>query len=164
MTPDVVLSLPAVHVVIPDGVLSLSCQSLVAFSHSRVRWRSVTHVSILRTRPQSTHADRLFSALWGKLASAILIQNWDAALADIDRIKVCSRVCVCVRVCVRVAMCALLVYPLLTWTASRCVLARGVRLCPVWFCALFSLSVTPSFYRSNTHTHTLIPYVHAGVH
>ena len=26
-------------------------------------------------------------ALWGKLASEILMQNWDAALADLDSLK-----------------------------------------------------------------------------
>ena len=31
--------------------------------------------------------DRLFSALWGKYASEILMQNWDNALEDMNRLK-----------------------------------------------------------------------------
>lgn len=35
----------------------------------------------------STNPDRNFSALWGKFAAEILMQNWDAALEDMTRLR-----------------------------------------------------------------------------
>ncbi len=37
---------------------------------------------------KANHAEpKTVDALWGKLASEILMQNWDAALADLDSLK-----------------------------------------------------------------------------
>jgi len=38
-------------------------------------------------RTLSSNPDRNFSALWGKFASEILMQNWDAAVEDMSRLK-----------------------------------------------------------------------------
>eukprot|EP00899_Mesostigma_viride_P024735 jgi/Mesvir1/5446/Mv15503-RA.1 len=38
-------------------------------------------------RTLCTNAERSFSALWGKFASEILMQNWDTALEDMTRLK-----------------------------------------------------------------------------
>jgi hypothetical protein len=35
----------------------------------------------------STNADSSFNALWGKLAAEILVQNWDAAMEDLTRLR-----------------------------------------------------------------------------
>ena len=38
-------------------------------------------------RTLATNSERVLSALWGKLAAEILMQNWDAALDDLTRLK-----------------------------------------------------------------------------
>lgn len=38
-------------------------------------------------RALCTNTERSFNALWGKLAAEILMQNWDIALAELDRLK-----------------------------------------------------------------------------
>jgi translation initiation factor 3 subunit E len=38
-------------------------------------------------RALSTHADKNFSALWGKFAAEILKQNWNSALEDLKKLK-----------------------------------------------------------------------------
>ncbi|KAK9810213.1 hypothetical protein WJX72_006728 [[Myrmecia] bisecta] len=38
-------------------------------------------------RNMGTNSERLLSALWGKLAAEILMQNWDAALDDLMKLK-----------------------------------------------------------------------------
>ncbi|KAL7138428.1 hypothetical protein ABFS83_10G163100 [Erythranthe nasuta] len=38
-------------------------------------------------RALSTNSDRSLSALWGKLAAEILMQNWDIALEELNRLK-----------------------------------------------------------------------------
>ncbi|KAI7745652.1 hypothetical protein M8C21_023184 [Ambrosia artemisiifolia] len=38
-------------------------------------------------RALCTNAERSLSALWGKLAAEILMQNWDIALGELDRLK-----------------------------------------------------------------------------
>jgi len=35
----------------------------------------------------STDQEKMFSALWGKLSAEILLQNWDAALEDLNRLR-----------------------------------------------------------------------------
>ena len=35
----------------------------------------------------ATNSERVLSALWGKLAAEILMQNWEAALDDLTRLK-----------------------------------------------------------------------------
>jgi len=42
---------------------------------------------LFQYRSLSTNPDRNFSALWGKFAAEILMQNWDAALEDMTRLK-----------------------------------------------------------------------------
>lgn len=38
-------------------------------------------------RALCTNAERSLSALWGKLAAEILMQNWDIALEELNRLK-----------------------------------------------------------------------------
>ena len=38
-------------------------------------------------RTLATNSERVLSALWGKLAAEVLMQNWDAALDDLTRLK-----------------------------------------------------------------------------
>lgn len=38
-------------------------------------------------RALCTNSDRSLSALWGKLAAEILMQNWDIALEELNRLK-----------------------------------------------------------------------------
>lgn len=38
-------------------------------------------------RALCTNSDRSMSALWGKLAAEILMQNWDVALEELNRLK-----------------------------------------------------------------------------
>lgn len=38
-------------------------------------------------RALCTNSDRSVSALWGKLAAEILMQNWDIALEELNRLK-----------------------------------------------------------------------------
>lgn len=40
-----------------------------------------------RGRTLATNSERVLSALWGKLAAEILMQNWDAALDDLTKLK-----------------------------------------------------------------------------
>jgi hypothetical protein len=40
-----------------------------------------------RARTLATNSERVLGALWGKLAAEILMQNWDAALDDLTRLK-----------------------------------------------------------------------------
>ncbi|XP_061364512.1 eukaryotic translation initiation factor 3 subunit E-like isoform X2 [Gastrolobium bilobum] len=39
------------------------------------------------TRALCTNSERSLSALWGKLAAEILMQNWDIALEELNRLK-----------------------------------------------------------------------------
>lgn len=38
-------------------------------------------------RTLCTNSDRSFSALWGKLAAEVLMQNWDVATEELNRLK-----------------------------------------------------------------------------
>eukprot|EP01111_Echinosteliopsis_oligospora_P017210 TRINITY_DN737_c0_g1_i1.p1 TRINITY_DN737_c0_g1~~TRINITY_DN737_c0_g1_i1.p1 ORF type:complete len:434 (-),score=111.49 TRINITY_DN737_c0_g1_i1:72-1373(-) len=38
-------------------------------------------------RSLSSHPEKVFSALWGKFASEILMQNWEAALEDMNKLR-----------------------------------------------------------------------------
>ncbi len=38
-------------------------------------------------RTLCTNSDRSFSALWGKLAAEVLMQNWDVAVEELNRLK-----------------------------------------------------------------------------
>jgi translation initiation factor 3 subunit E len=38
-------------------------------------------------RALCTNSDRSLSALWGKLAAEVLMQNWDIALEELNRLK-----------------------------------------------------------------------------
>jgi translation initiation factor 3 subunit E len=38
-------------------------------------------------RTLCTNSDRSFSALWGKLAAEVLMQNWDVAIEELNRLK-----------------------------------------------------------------------------
>lgn len=38
-------------------------------------------------RALCTNSERSLSALWGKLAAEILMQNWDVALEEVNRLK-----------------------------------------------------------------------------
>lgn len=40
-----------------------------------------------RGRTLATNSERVLSALWGKLAAEILMQNWDSALDDLTKLK-----------------------------------------------------------------------------
>ncbi|KAL2483048.1 eukaryotic translation initiation factor 3E [Forsythia ovata] len=42
---------------------------------------------LYRYRALSTNSERSLSALWGKLAAEILMQNWDIALEELNRLK-----------------------------------------------------------------------------
>ena len=52
-------------------------------------------------RALCTNSDRSLSALWGKLAAEILMQNWDIALEELNRLKdiIDSKACFFLLIC-----------------------------------------------------------------
>jgi translation initiation factor 3 subunit E len=44
-------------------------------------------VYLYQYRALCTNSERSLSALWGKLAAEILMQNWDVALDELNRLK-----------------------------------------------------------------------------
>ena len=44
-------------------------------------------ISGTQCRTLATNSERVLSALWGKLAAEILMQNWEAALDDLNKMR-----------------------------------------------------------------------------
>ena len=80
---------PFVHVTgLVEPLFSPSApgSSLAAHSQGACACRVAQHV--LPCRSLSTNPERNLSALWGKLAAEILMQNWDTAMDYLTKLKV----------------------------------------------------------------------------